>query len=405
MSTSVESTVISLLVCGSTKVSLRKILDHLSISRSHAFRIISELNKILNGFTLSFISDKQGYYSFVGPELYIRTFIFNFVNQCVSFNEWIFSTSSYTELQSKLSGIFKLPRQKHSTRQLINFIAIFQIRIRNRKYLPVLKDQKLINHLEDFRYLPEETINKCFSEQNIDASTMRTESLYLSFLARIFLYDSLPKDDILGIGAKFLNSPDPDHQLINHLFNQWAQERKLDVTPEQINSFMYHGILLYTLTLLDTTLLQLWNLKLPTETDDTYIDKNAKNHILHFYKQFIKQDLNNSRQSFWLSLTAIVNFCSLLYLYTFQCETTSIKIYFYFTKSFNSQNYLLTLLKKTFSSSLLTFVESSTEANLVITDRLDYISLYNQKVFIISDSFSKEQLNILFQLITEYVLT
>ncbi|MGM0291284.1 helix-turn-helix domain-containing protein [Enterococcus sp. AZ029] len=393
------------LVCGSSKIKLADICTRLSISRAHAFRTIKNLDTIAKKFNIAFELNKNGYYTFTGQELAIRIFIFNFVNQCIGFDEWIFPTTTQLEIQAQLLTILNLPYQNYSKRQITLFATVFQTRIKNHNYVPVLTDKDMRSTLERFQYFPENEIHSYLLTQGIyDENVIKTECLYLSFFARILLADSLPKDNILLIGEKFINDKKTDYNLLGNLVNSWSQESSLNFSLQQKYIFMYYCILFYTLTLLDITLLELWFLDLPDNKKNVFIDTELQKKTISFFKSFILKKDNSKNNRFWLSSKAMTNFCSLLYLTTFQTQSKQLTIYLYFTKSFNSKKYIYSFLKTNFSLSLIKFVDSPIEANIIITDRFDYPKYDRQKMVVISDFFNKAQLNMLLQSINECIL-
>lgn len=393
------------IVCGSTKIKLSEICTLLSVSRAHAFRIIKELNAILQHFNIKFELNKSGHYVFAGEEISIRIFIFNFVNQCIAFDEWIFSATSQLEIQAKLLTILKLPYQEYSKRQITLLATVFQTRIKTRNYLPRLTDKYTLSLLEKFQYFSKIAVHDYLLNQNlIDENIIQTETLYLSFFARILLADSLQKDNILLIGEKFLNDTCPDYELLSNLGPSWSQKSILNFSYQQNCIFMYYCIILYTLTLLDMTLLDIWFLDLPENKKNVYLDTELQTRTLSFFKSFIQKNVTTDKYSFWLSSTSRINFCSLLYLATIQNYSKQFTIYLYFTKSFNTKKYIRSFLKNNFNASLIKIVDSPNEASLIITDRFDYPKSNNQKSIVISDFFNKTQLNMLLQIINEYIL-
>ncbi|EPE2274792.1 helix-turn-helix domain-containing protein [Enterococcus faecalis] len=392
-------------ICGSTKINLYEICTRLSVSRAHAFRVIKELNSIIKRFNIELTLNKDGYYIFTGQELSIRIFIFNFINQCIGFDEWIFPTTSQLEIQAKLLSVLNLPSQSYSKRQVTLFATVFQIRIKSHNYVPVITDKTTLSLLEDFQYFSETRVYNYLLTQNIhDENVIKTESLYLSFFARIFLADSLPKDSIMSIGNKFLNYKNPDHQLLNKLIISWFKEYESIPSNQQKYTLMYYCILFYTLTILNITLLDLWFLDLPENKKNVFLNTELQKQTVSFFKSFIQQNTTEKTNDFWLSSPAKTNFCSLLYLANFQNNPKRLTIYLYFTKSFNSKKFTYSFLRKNFSESLIEFTESPTEASLIITDRFDYPKLNNQEIVIISDFFNKTQLNTLLQTINEFIL-
>lgn len=392
-------------VCGSTKIKLSEICTLLSVSRAHAFRIIKELNAVLQQFNVRFELNKNGYYIFMGEEISIRIFIFNFVNQCIDFDEWIFPTTSQLEIQATLLRIINLPYPKYSKRQIILFAAVFQTRIKTRNYLSKLTDKYIFSLLEKFQYFSELSVHDYLLKQNAtDDNVIQTEILYLSFFARILLADSLPKDNVLLIGEKFLNDTRSNYKLLNNLGLSWSQKSMLNFSYQQNCIFMYYCTIFYTLTLLDITLLDIWFLDLPENKKNAFLDTELQTRTINFFKSFIQKNATTDMYSFWLSSTSMTNFCSLLYLTTIQSYSKQLTIYLYFTKSFNTKDFIYSFLKNNFNASLIKFVDSPNEASLIITDRFDYPKSSDQRIVVISDFFNKTQLHMLLQMINEYIL-
>lgn len=393
------------IVCGSTKIKLSEMCTLLSVSRAHAFRIIKELNAVLQHFNVKLELNKNGYYVFAGEEISIRIFIFNFVNQCIAFDEWIFPATSQLEIQAKLLTILNLPYPKYSKRQITLFAAVFQTRIKTRNYLPKLTDKYILSLLEKFQYFSELAVHDYLLHQNvINEKVIQTETLYLSFFARILLADSLPKDNVLLIGEKFLNDKRSNYELLSNLGPSWSQRSILNFSSQQNCIFMYYCSIFYALTLLDMTLLDIWFLDLPENKKNVFLDTELQTRTINFFKSFIQKNATTDMYSFWLSSTSMTNFCSLLYLTTIQSYSKQLTIYLYFTKSFNTKKFIYSFLKNNFNASLIKFVDSPNEASLIITDRFDYPKSNAQKSIVISDFFDKTQLNMLLQMINEYIL-
>lgn len=392
-------------LCYTEKLTITTICEQLLISRAHAYRTIHSLNKLVTPFHLSISINQKGSYYLHGEELAIRLFIFNFINQCIPTKEWPFPTTSKVEMQTITLTITSLPKSEYLQRQLLIFLAIFQNRIKNKHYLPISKNQREQTFLNLFEYFPAEstiTFLKSLYLSNVEIITI--ERLYLSFFAHILLADTLTQNDLVTIGNKISILNDPVIALFQKLMLEEAKEFSYTITKKGKKLFMYYYTLAYVLSFfINRTLLNIWYLELPEFGNDSVFDKELQYKLLDFFLEFIKNNVDPSEWIDWLNPISATNFGSISYIQFQQQQKPPVPIYCYFTKSFNTKNFISQLLTKTYNQEFFYFNESTKKAKIIITDCFDFPTTKDQDLVVLTNCFDREQIHTLLNTINKYI--
>lgn len=394
------------LICGYPQVTIGKVCEKLLISRAHAYRTIKELNLILSFYEVNIENNKNSILTLSGRELIVRTFLYDFVIQCISHNEWIFVTTTKLEIQTSVLKFLPLSTDYYSQHQAFVFFAILQNRLRTKHYLPIIKDKSEEEYLELFQCFSKLDVFEFFIRQKLlDPEKRNTEYLYLSFFFSVYLKKFLPESRNLFVAANLLHSNDPIHVILRKLVDSWEKNFNFSISTEQKMEMLHSCSILYMLTtVMKTNPLKIWHRESKTKSDSLVSDENIEKKIIEFLVDFFNEINFSERNEKGLLDIILKKFYNLLYLETIKQKNRSVTIFLYFTKNLNSKDLLYKLLTKMYSGFFIKFSEDEQDANIVVTDCFDLFQTDNQKIIILTDYSSKRQVHNLLEEINNHFL-
>lgn len=383
------------LICGYSQVTISDVCEKLLISRAHAYRIIKELNTILSFYEVTVKNTNNSVLTLSGRELILRTFLYDFVIQCISHDEWIFKTTSKLEIQTAILKFLPTTTSYYSQHQIFVFFAILQNRLRTKQYLPKIMNEAEENYLELFQCFSKSDVFEFFTAQKLlDPVIKNTEYLYLSFFSSIYLKNFLPENNNLFVAANLLRSSDPKQILLRKMIDNWEREFEFNITTEQKMQLLHSCSVLYMLTMvMKTNPLKIWHRENKTNFESLVSNEKIEKRILNFLLQFLNENKFIENENDVLADVMLNNFRNLLYLETIKQNKTTVNVFLYFNKNLNSKDFLYKYLTKIYNHFSINFLENEKGANIIVTDCFDLFKKNTKKIIILTDYSNKRQIH------------
>ncbi|WP_225550128.1 helix-turn-helix domain-containing protein [Enterococcus sp. S22(2020)] len=406
---------LSLLLTSSPQ-SIQKLSSKLVISPSYCYRIIRELNRQLIPFKLNISHMKKTEnMEILGHEQTLRIFSFILLNEAYQTIEWPFHHISKNELTSSLHYQKKSHTNLSSPsklNQVLFYMAITDLRIKNKKRLEKMDDELIsmmnilknnIDFLESRKYFTR--------NYHLNTENLTNEVIYFNAIFRILIVHAISPYHKQVAGEKIVVSQLNFSKNIITITNKLLIEFDLQNTK----SIFYESVYFLSIYKIFITLINIDIGSLLKVSYNYPVSYERYNHVkldavTSFCEVFLKKNPSISSPLFskknYIFTCIILN--TLLRIYS----SSTLKIYFQFSKVFLGERLLSQMIENVFNLSTLQITTDFYQADLIISDSLDTVTdLQNKKCFYFHDVNDKKnwielfqfiQLNLLASIDTDY---
>jgi Mga helix-turn-helix domain. len=346
------------------KITREELLNKLFVTDTYLDKMTKQLNEYLSQYHIQ-IKATKGFYSLIGQEAFIRLYSYIFLVDSYQFIEWPFESVSLNniikQIPSDLYAIFDT-LSNSKKRQLTILYAILIIRTQHGNFVTEKTDadivyimQLLTNNFDVSSYL------KINSSLELHPEIKKNEILTFNFFTRIFISDTLSKEQKVAMGATFYHETHPDClqaqrivQAVNQLVNHSLDETQL---------YMYTYF---------TTLYFAWNkFTGPVFLPFVYLFIPVPQFYVHVANDFMQELEQTIRET--VTDKAQVRFlCSLFYSLLCADKQPILKVYLQLTKNYTAIYFVKNRLATIFNTDHIQITIDYTEADFVITDSLEY---------------------------------
>lgn len=357
------------LMCKGERLNLSKIQSLLLLSKSQVYKIINELLSILKTRKIEIRFNNNGILDFIGDELDIRIFIYNFISDCFPKNSWFFSNTPKHQVHMDLKKFHLFSNiSTYTLDKLCTFFGIVQSRLLLKRFLSPIKKEFHSSFLR-FSYLPFEELQIFFINKRVfDEDIQYIEYLYLNFFLRIFIPDSISEENIREIGKHIEHSSNPDHKFLTNLLIKWENVFEISLPDKKRPFLLYNSALLSVLSFFIPNNISLFLDNSNANIQIDVINRNLFEKVANFISNFISEYDFPLRKKIYLKKKGIFPYTSLYYLETLMFLHPKLNIFLYFTTDFTSEKLLKNRIEQFYNSNVIKFVSNIEEANIIITD-------------------------------------
>ncbi|EJF48058.1 m protein trans-acting positive regulator [Enterococcus sp. C1] len=392
------------LLCAGERPTISRLEQHLRLSKSQIYKVITEFNESINSRTISISFNKNSILDFFGDELDVRIFIYNFIVTCTPKKNWFFKNTSKHQIYSDIMRFEELKNvSKYTLEKLCTFFGILQSRLLLKKYLsPILP--RFQSTFARFSYLEFSTLNFYFSDKRLlDKNIQNTEYLYLNFFLRVFIPDAISEKNVLDIGRYLESSKNSDHLFLSSFLNEWELTFGITLSETKRPILLYNSAILATFAFfIPNNISQFWANNNNFFQEDI-ININLFEKVVYFVTNFINDYSLPSDKKIYLLKKGVKYFSSLYYLETFMFLNPKLNIYMYFTNDYTSKILLKSRIEQIYNTDIIRFVSQAEDSDVILTDsNEDYP--HHCKVILVDSSLTTKKLTVVIETIHKQLL-
>lgn len=395
-----------LYIYNSSSVTISNLSSYLFVTKNSCYRIIAQLNQSLSPFKVT-VSTKNDRVSFEGSEKSLRfMYWYIFVITCQSL-EWPFQHTSLDFIHSSYSGYREkfLPSKSLSTTIRVDFfLAIQYARISKGQYVqdfgPI--STSIIQTFMDVNDITEHIMHFPIGTKIIKhAHNELAERQLFNLFIRVIdpKIGELSKKKEIGRRLMTLDNPVTKfHVKLNTAFiNRYFKKNKEDMLP----IFMYHTVLYHTSSFHHSySQDDVINSDLLNNDELIYNKSEFSKSIVNFIETFMN---TTPCDTFSLSVPAVKLIGVLHYSLFTSYYKDSIYIYIQYSKTPIGSTFIKGKLCQIFNEDSLLFTSNIEEADIIISDTIEY-QQNNATKFFIDDIYSTKNWKDLYLVITEHLI-
>ncbi|MBI0603805.1 helix-turn-helix domain-containing protein [Enterococcus faecalis] len=370
------------------KLSIRSIANYLFISPSYVRKILNRMNTFFHPFKFQ-ITEEKKLYELKGNELSILLFFYVVMNDTYQSIPWPYKSKD-------------LPDSNDYRQSLHIILTILNSRKSQKERVPVLskKSAWIIAHMkENYNFIPNLKSQNMYFYNSLNHAAIED---YFIFFTHVYAPQVVPKEVKVTLGEKFLNtstdiifSKKLSYKIIDHFHLDYEVEKKC--------------LLLYYLTVLEgfydlmqeTTIL-FEKLIFPPLTFSLLIEKKYVREITQVFQSFLLEEhheelLNNYKLQQY--------FCGLIYTILQIEKPPVVRIFLYITNALTAQDLIRTRLETIYNSKTVFFVSDLEQADLTVTDSLNFFQEIKTEVFAFNTILKEDQWELLLRKINQLILT
>ena len=366
----------NLLILLATQVSISKseILQQLFITEAYLQKLTQQLNLYLQTYRIQIVQNK-GHYALEGDEQLIRVFSYILIHDSYQSLEWPFKKITLDSIQAEISPmLFKLfPTFSQSKkRQLSILYAIFMVRCQANQFSSLPKDPNITKIMQ-------------LLKENYDASALvqmekiqvpseaikQNEQLFFNLFARLFLSDTITKEQKIVVATRFYHENHPFCQTARSIFDYVVGEQTLSEETKYL--YVYFIVLVHTwYQYMGDTFTAFIDLFLPSS--QFLVQQSAPD--IEKLTGIIGPLLNNPKETLYMS--------QLIYSLLLSNASPKLNIYLQLTKNYTAIFLVKNRLSALFNEQNIVITQNYAEADFIITDTFEPSN--EQKTFFYLDA-------------------
>jgi hypothetical protein len=278
------------LMCRGERINLSKLQSLLLLSKSQIYKTIHELLSILKTRKIEIRFNNDGILDFIGDELDIRIFIYNFISDCFPKKYWFFSNTPNHQVHMDLKKFSLFSNvSSYTLDKLCTFFGIVQSRLLLKRFLTPIKKEFHSSFLR-FTYIPFKELQAYFINKRVfDEKLQYIEYLYLNFFLRIFIPDSISEESVRDIGKHIENSSNADHKFLTSLLSTWENVFEISLTDKKRPFLLYNSALLSVLSFFIPNNISLFSDNSDANLQIDSINRNIFGKVTNFISTFINE--------------------------------------------------------------------------------------------------------------------
>ena len=369
-------------------LSIESISIYLFVSPSYARKIIKKMNSFFKSFQFQ-IAEEKNRYELKGNELSIRLFLYVVMNDTYQSIPWPYKSKYFPD-----SIDYQQP--------LHIMLTILNSRKGQKERVPALnkKSAWIIAHMkETYYFIPHLKNQNIYFNNSLNQVVIEEHFI---FFTHIFAPQVVPTEVKLALGEKFLNtstdiifSKTLSHRIIEHFQLDYEKEKKYLLA-------YYLTVLEGFYDLMQETTILFENLVFPPLQYSLLFEKSYVKEIMEVFQNFLSEErheelLNNYKLQQY--------FCSLIYTILQIEKPPVVRIFLYITNALTAQDLIRTRLEIIYNAKTVLFVSSFEQADLVVTDSLNFGQGIETEIFSFNTILKEDQWSLLLQKINQLILT
>lgn len=384
-------------------LAFNNLCDKFTISTSHCYRVLKQLNSILDQFNINITIDSNTIPVFVGNEINIRVFMFSFVKYCFSRKNWPFPTISQAETISSFNLLS--PNNKLAaplTTEITLLLAILKLRLSKGYFLKPISeyDQAL---LQTFVVSDYDIFKKLFfSKKVIDNSIIKVEFFYLNFFTHLLLPNLIEENHAISLGTIISHSHLTADIFVNTLTAEWQKSFNLKLNSDDIAKVKYFCLMFYVLAFhIRLNIIEILKSDAIFLNNKRTINTTGMREIKSFLTTTLPKIGHNNPCLGLPKDFAIDYFSNLFFFSTQTYKQKQVTIYMHFA-DYSVREFLKTKLKTIYTSLAVNIIDDINIADIILTDTFDII-VPHKKCIIIRNVFNPQELQTMLAAIDHYL--
>ncbi|MDB1624915.1 helix-turn-helix domain-containing protein [Enterococcus faecalis] len=369
-------------------LSIEAITNYLFVSPSYVRKIINRMNTFLQPFQFQIVDEKKNY-ELKGNELSIRLFFYVIMNDTYQSIPWPYKSKHF-------------PDSIDYRQSLHIMLTILNSRKSHKNHMPVLskKSAWIIAHMkETYNFIPHLKSQNTYFHNSLNQAIIEE---YFIFFSHICTPQVVPKEVKLALGEKFLNTSTDiifskvlSYRIIDYFQLDYEDEKKYLLA-------YYLTVLEGFYDLMQETTILFEKLVFPPLEYSLLFEKTYVKEIMQVFQNFLSEEhhrelLNNYKLQQY--------FCSLIYT-ILQIETPPVvRVFLYIINDITAQDLIQTRLEMIYNSNTVLFVPYFEQADLVVTDSLNFDQDIETEIFSFNTILKEDQWSLLLQKINQLILT
>lgn len=369
-------------------LSIDSLTRHLFVSHSYARKIIKKMNIFFQPFHFQ-IAENNNRYELKGNELSIRLFLYVFMNDTYQSIPWPYKSKD-------------IPDSIDYRQSLHIMLTILNSRKSHKYRVPALskKSAWIIAHMkETYNFIPHLKSQNIYYHDSLNQAVIEE---YFIFFTHVCAPQAIPKEVRLALGEKFLNTTTDDIIFSKGLSYKIIDHFQLDYEKEKKYLLAYYLTVLEGFyDLMQETTILFEKLVFPPLQYSLLFEKTYVKEIMQVFQNFLSEEhheelLNNYKLQQY--------FCGLIYTILQIEKPPVVRIFLYITNSLTAQDLIRTRLEIIYNSKTILFVPCFEQADLVITDSLNFDQDIDIEIFSFNTILKEDQWALLLQKINQLVL-
>ncbi|ALS02794.1 hypothetical protein ATZ33_15825 [Enterococcus silesiacus] len=376
--------------------SIDELAGDLHLTSSYVYKQLTRLNKILNplGIKLVFTQNLDES-NFLADEISLSYFIFSFYWSSFKTKESPLHRSSLDEskvMLYKLDPYISSTSKQEHLRHYISY-SIYHTIEKKRK---IELDEQFVT----FAQLLEQTNDlSIYQVDNFSPDlkiTLTNENLFLNFILRTFLAIETPEEQIF-LAKKFIETKLPlirlSQQFIDAILDHW----KLHLSDSDYYTLLYRAtIVMIFIRYVGISFYEAFNYSenFTKVTFPTYVLEERSQDIKKFHTLFKKKYPQEAAELAFDKKYHYIAYSWIHYIIDY-ANDNRLKIAIHFSKDTLSELFIQNKIRKIYNEELITFVQKTAEADIVIADFAEP-SASNENIIYIENIFEESNWNALF---------
>lgn len=379
--------------------SVTEISQELNFSEPMVYKNLSEVNKMLSSFGAELNINSNAESNFLGDELGIRYFIYlMYWNLYSTLSENPFSRNfpiEFTDMDFLIKHLKIKENLSHSQKtklKMMSGITSYRIVYFNRT---IVSDS---NFLEDIDYFYSGTPCLNIKKFNVSPEILEKESIIFSYLVRGIIYDIDTYTEKRYIVEKYLDSDLKISYEVKESLKLFKDLLKEDYSEEEYIEFFY----IFLLTFIYFKYHHFDNdsfLVHPIQDNLEHFEEKNKYKELFFDLEKIAQNLSFFNEINPVDKKSLIFF--LFVMYEMKSIPKPISIYVTLTSDVAVIKLIKTNILKVFNKEIVTFCDSPTDADIVISDTFEGYN--NSNFFLFYSVYDKDIWKNLLEFISHFV--
>lgn len=370
------------------KLSIKSIAKYLFVSPSYVRKIINRMNVFFQPFQFQ-ISEEKKFYEIKGNELSIRLFLYIIMNDTYQSIPWPYKSKNF-------------PNSIDYRQSLHIMLTILESRKSYKDRMPSLskKSAWIINHMkETYNTIPHLKSQNTYFLNSLNQAVIEE---YFIFFTHICAPQVIPKEVKIVLGEIFLNATTDitfsrtlSYKVIDHFQLNYEEEKKYLLA-------YYLTVLEGFYDLMQETTILFEKLVFPPLEYSLYFEKKHIREIVQVFQSFLLEEhheelLNNYKLQQY--------FYGLIYTIIEIEKPPVVRIFLYITNALTAQDLIRTRLEIIYNSKTVLFVPYFEQADLVVTDSLNFDQNIDKEIFSFNTILKEDQWSLLLQKINLLILT
>ncbi|BDC77740.1 transcriptional regulator (plasmid) [Enterococcus faecalis] len=368
------------------KLSIESIANYLFVSPSYVRKIIIKMNAFFQPFQFQLSKEKK-FYELKGNELSIRLFFYVIMNDTYQSIPWPYKSKDF-------------PDSIDYRQSLHIMLTILNNRKNYKNRVPALskKSAWIIAHMkETYNFIPHLKSQNIYFHNSLNQAAIEE---YFIFFTHICAPQAIPKEVKIVLGKIFLNAT-TDITFSKTLSCKVIDHFQLDYEEEKKYLLAYYLTVLECFyDLMQETTILFKKLVFPPLEYSLLFEKKYIKEIAQVFQNFLSEEypeelLNNYKLQFYDLIYTIL-----------QIEKPPIvRIFLYITNALTAQDLIQTRLEKIYNSKTVLFVPCFKQADLIVTDSLNFGKNIDTEIFSFNTILKEDQWSLLLQKINQLILT